>query len=182
MDKYHSEEEIMSYGRILKQERKKKGYSQEALGKVVGIDQSRISEFESGHEIPTDIAVKISNTLNSPRLKLAYTIDYGCELISIPYLDNVNEEVGTVIDVIIEESEEVVLAGKELKKLIRNKKSLDQLSPVELERVFYLEEQIADLIPCLRLHFVLMAEVFNLDIEKLEKRLFMKLKKKKLIL
>jgi transcriptional regulator with XRE-family HTH domain len=171
----------MSYGRVLKLERLKKGYTQEALGLLVGIDQSRISAFETGSEIPTDIASRISTLFNSPRLKLAYSIDYGCELISIPYLDCVNEDVATVIDVIIEESEEVVVAGKELKKLIRNKKSADELSAIEIERIFYLEEQIADLIPCLRLHFVLMAEVFDLDISKLERRLLMKFKNKKFI-
>jgi transcriptional regulator with XRE-family HTH domain len=171
----------MSYGRILKLERLKKGYTQEALGLLVGIDQSRISAFETGSEIPTDIAAKISTLFNSPRLKLAYSIDYGCELISIPYLDRVNEDVATVIDVIIEESEEVIIAGKELKKIVRNKKSADQLSTAEIERIFYLEEQIADLIPCLRLHFVLMAEVFDLDISKLERRLLTKFKEKRLI-
>ena len=171
----------MCYANMLKQVRKEREMSQKVLAIKVGIDQSRISAYESGEYIPNDIASNIARVLNSPRLRLAYSVETRSEVVNIPQLTNVNDDVVNVLDVVVEEAEEVVCAGTKLKKMIRNKKSRGDFTDIEMEEILKLEEQIADLIPCLRLHFVRMAEVFDLDIERLEKRMIMKLKRKKLL-
>lgn len=171
----------MCFGNMLKQVRTDNDMTQKVLANIVGVDQSRISAYENGEDIPNDIAINIIKALNSPRLTMALSSTRRGEVINIPSLTNVNEDVVNVLDVILEEAEEVLVAGKSLKKLIRNKKSRLDFTDIEMEKVMELEEQIADLLPCIRLHFVKMAEQFGLDIERVEKRMIMKLKRKKLL-
>lgn len=171
----------MSFANKLKETRKSKGFSQKELAFKVGVDQSRISAYEAGDDIPNDVAMNIIQVLNSPRLSLEYSSQMKSDVINMPTLNNVNEDVVNVLDVVMEEAEEVIDAGKKLKKLIRNKTSREDFTDFEFEEVLKLEEQVADLMPCLRLHFVVMAEVFDMNIERLEKRMIMKFKKKKLI-
>jgi len=171
----------MSFAHILKETRKNCDMTQKSLALEVGIDQSRISAYERGEEIPNDIALNIIRVLNSPRLSLAFSDKRKSEVINIPVPTNVNDDAVNVLDVVIEEAEELILAGRSLKKVIRNKKSKEDFTDFEIEDVLRLEEQIADLIPCLRLHFIRMAETFGLDIARLEKRMINKFKQKNLI-
>jgi len=171
----------MSFADILRETRVKKSMTQKALAIKVGITQGRISDFEAGAEIPNDIAISIISVLNSPRLSLAFSQLRKSEVINIPIPTNINDDVVNVLDVVMEEAEELIEAGRLLKKIIRNKKSQDDFTAIELDEVFKLEEQIADLIPCMRLHFITMAETFNIDISRIEKRMLLKFKQKNLI-
>lgn len=171
----------MSFGHELKRVRKEHNMTQLALARCVGVDQSRISAYEAGEEVPGDIVSNLAKVLNSPRLSVAYAADKRVDVINIPTLVNANEDVVNVLDVVMEEAEEVLEAGKKLKKLIRNKRSKEDFTEIEMEKVFMYEEQIADLIPCIRLHFVRMAEVFDLDISRVEQRMIMKLKRLNLL-
>lgn len=171
----------MCFATKLREVRKERKMTQRTLANEVGVDQTRISAYESGEEVPSDIAINIIRVLNSPRLSLALSATKRSEVINIPILNNVNEEVVNVLDVVIEEADELITAGNKLKKIIRNKKSKEDFEDHEIEEVLKLEEQVADLIPCLRLHFVTMAETFDLDIDRLEKRMVMKYKRKKYI-
>lgn len=171
----------MCFGNMLKQVRNDNNMTQKTLAHMVGVDQSRISAYESGEIVPNDIAINIIKVLNSPRLTMALSSERKSEVVNIPSLNNVNENVVNVLDVVMEEAEEVLIAGKALKKIIRNKKNKEDFTNLEMEQVMILEEQIADLLPCVRLHFVTMAEVFGLDIGRIEKRMINKLKRKKLI-
>jgi len=174
-------ENNMSFGHELRKVRKERNMTQLALASCVGVDQSRISAYESGEDVPGDIVSNLSRILNSPRLSVAYAAEKRVDVINIPTLVNVNEDVINVLDVVMEEAEEVLTAGKMLKKLIRNKKSKEDFTDMEMEKVLQYEEQIADLIPCLRLHFIRMAEVFDLDIKRVEQRMVMKLKRLNLL-
>jgi transcriptional regulator with XRE-family HTH domain len=172
---------MMSFAHILKEIRKTKNMTQRSLALEVGIDQSRISAYEAGEEIPNDIALNIIKVLNSPRLSLAFSDLRKSEVINIPTPTNINDDVVNVLDVVIEEAEELIVAGAALKRIIRNKKCEGDFTDIEMDEVLKLEEQIADLIPCLRIHFIRMAECFNLDISRLESRMFYKFKSKNLI-
>lgn len=171
----------MYFAHELKKARRKMSFTQRELGVKVGVDQSRISSYESGEYVPSDIAASISRVLKSPRLRLALSSEVGADIVNIPPLMNVNEDVVNVLDVVIEEAEEVIIAGKRLKKMIRNKSSRLDFTEIEFDEVLELEEQIADLIPCVKLHFIRMVEVFDLDLTRVEKRMKSKLKRKKLI-
>ncbi|BEP28788.1 helix-turn-helix transcriptional regulator [Helicovermis profundi] len=172
----------MSFSDILKEVRKSKGITQLDLAGRVGVNQTRISAYESGEEVPFDLAINIMHVLNSPRLMMEYAYERNSEVINIPTLNNVNDDAATVIDVLIEESEELIVAAKQLKKIVRNKKGPDDINEFEMEEILRLEEQLADLFPCLRLQFIRMAEQYNLDISRVESKLLMKLKRKKLII
>jgi transcriptional regulator with XRE-family HTH domain len=171
----------MHFAHILKESRKNKKMTQKSLALEVGIDQSRISAYEAGEDIPNDIALNIIRILNSPRLSLAFSELRKSEVINIPVPTNINDDVVNVLDVVMEEAEELIVAGAALKKIIRNKKTPSDFSNIEMDEVLKLEEQIADLIPCLRVHFIRMAECFNLDISRLEKRMIQKFKSKNLL-
>ncbi len=172
----------MCFANKLREVRKEKGFTQKSLAKEVGIDQSRVSAYEAGEDIPNDIIINIIKVLNSPRLTLEYASKMHSEVVNIPTLNNVNEDVVNVLDVVMEEAEEMIAAGRRLKKIIRNKRTRSDFEESELEEVLELEEQIADLIPCLRLHFITMSENFDFDIAKLEKRMEMKLREKNLLI
>ena len=163
---------------ILKKIRTEAGLTQRQLANEIGIDQSRISAYENGEYIPADLAVSISRVLKSPRLKHEMSIDKKIQVLSIPILNNVNEDPVVIIDSLIEEANELIESSIALKKMIRNKRSALDLVAMEVEKILELEEQIADIIPCVQLHFVRMAECFALDLDRVEKRMLMKLKKK----
>lgn len=171
----------MNFAHMLKKVRVENNVTQKYLALEVGVDQSRISAYENGEEIPNDVALNIIKVLNSPRLSLAYSGLRKSEVVNVPMPNNVNDDVVNVLDVVMEEAEEVLEAGKLLKKIIRNKKCREDFTDLEMERVLELEEQIADLIPCIKMHFVRMAEAFDLDIRRLEKRMYSKMKRKNLI-
>lgn len=171
----------MSFANVLREQRELAAVTQKQIAHAVGVDQSRISAYENGAEVPTDIAINIIKYLNSPRLSLALSADRRSEVINVPLPNRVNEDVVNVLDVVMEEAEEVLTAGRELKKMIRNKSSRSDLTDIEYNRMLQLEEQIADLVPCLRMHFVRMAEVFDLDIKRVESRLVLKFKQKKIM-
>lgn len=172
----------MSLPNILRAIRTESGFTQRQLANEVGVDQSRISAYENGEDIPADIAVNISRVLKSPRLKQAISISKKSQVVSVPILNNVNEDPVVILDSLIEEAEEMIEASKKLKKLIRNKKNHIDFTDMELDLVLELEEQIADIIPCTQLHFIRMAECYKIDLDRVESRMLMKLKKKKYLI
>lgn len=167
---------------ILKETRVNAGLTQRQLASKVNVAQCRISAYENGESIPNDIAIEISRALKSPRLRQAISYELRNQIISIPILNNVNDDPIVVLDSLVEEAGELIESSMKLKKLIRNKTSFENLTEVELEKIMSFEEQIADIIPAVQLHFVRMAEIFDLDISRIEKRMLMKLKKKKYII
>lgn len=171
----------MDFANMLKKIRLERSITQKLLALEVGVDQSRISAYENGEEIPNDVALNIINVLNSPRLSLAFSDLRKSDVVNIPMPSNINDDVVNVLDVVMEEAAEILEAGNSLKKVIRNKKCREDFTDQEMDDVLELEEQIADLIPCIKMHFVRMAEIFDLDISRLEKRMYAKMKRKKLI-
>jgi len=100
----------------------------------------------------------------------------------MPFLNNVDDNEVVVLDAVIEEAQELIVNAMALKKIIRNKKSRDDFTLSEWECLVKCEEQIADLFPALKLHFVVMAEKFELDLERISLILKAKFKRKKYIL
>lgn len=143
-------------------------YSQQELAVIVGTTQSNMSKYELGeYPIPDDIAQRMIKELKSLRLKVAYKMEKQASIISMPLLNNVDENPTVLLDVLVEEAKEMIASALVLKKLIRNKKSRDQFTDSEWQQVLKCEEQIADLSPALDLHFVVMHEIFDLDSNQL---------------
>lgn len=173
----------MAFYELLKAARESSPFTQCELAMRVGVSQSNFSKYENGlRPIPDDIAIATIEALKNPRLKVEYSLDKKAELLNIPLLNNVDENVVTVIDALIEESEELLVNARALKKLVRNKKSSEDFTLSEWDVVMKCEEQIADVIPALKLHFITMAEKFNLDPNRLALILKAKFKRKKYLL
>lgn len=173
----------MSFQEVLKATRDVSPYSQKEIGLMVGVGQSAWSKYENGTKpIPDDVAIKAMEILKNPRLKIAYESEKQSDLISMPFLNNVDENAVVILDAVIEEAEELIINARALKKIIRNKKCREDFTLSEWECLVKCEEQIADLIPALKLHFVVMAERFGLDLNRISLILKAKFKRKKYIL
>ena len=173
----------MAFYELLKEARELSSFTQGSIASLVGVSQSNWSKYENGQRpIPDDVAIMAIDVLKNPRLKVEYSLDKRAGLLNIPLLNNVDENAVTVLDALIEESEELLINARALKRVIRNKKTNEDFSQSEWAIVMKCEEQIADVIPALKLHFITMAENFNLDPNRLALILKAKFKRKKYIL
>lgn len=155
-------------------------YSQSDVAVRVGTTQSNISKYELGlSPIPDDIAKRLIDLYGSARLKVAYETEKQSSIINIPLLNNVDEHPLVVLDTLIQEARELIENALVLKNTIRNKKSRDDFTDSEWNVVVKCEEQIADLSPALKLHFVVMEEWFNIDLRQISLILQAKCKTKK---
>lgn len=169
----------MHFNEHLKFARDKKGLSQEFIASQLGVSQSNYSKYERGDtEIPTDLVEKVINIVKEPRLKIEYVTERRLGLFNLPLLDNIDENYTTVLDCLIEEMEEAIQCANLIKKISRNKKSILELSKSDQMDFFKHQLQIADLIMALNFNFLKAAEIFDLDLNKVQLELLMKYKQK----
>ncbi len=167
---------------LLKKTREEHGFSQTDMALNVGVTQSTWSKYENGKvHIPHDIANSAIKTLRSKRIKAVYAYEMKNEFFNVPLLNNVDDNPIVVIDSLIEESTELIESCHHLKKIIKNRISREELTPKQLKQFENCQEQIADIYPALKLHFLNMYEHFNLDMDLLEKKVYQKLSEKKYI-
>ncbi len=141
------------------------------------MSQSNYSKCERGtQEFPSDLVEKVIGIVKEPRLKVEYTTERKLGLFNMPLLDNVDENYTTVLDCLIEEMEEAIESAKAIKKITRNKRECQYLSVSEQDDFFYHQLQIADLHMALSFNFLKAAEVFDLDLVRVQKELVMKYK------
>lgn len=172
----------MSVALLVKKAREERGYSQGFLSSSVGIAQSTWSKYESCKvPMPNDIAHRAIQILQSHRTKAEYNFNQRIEFFNVPVLNNVDENSVVILDSLIEELEEAIESCKELKRLLRNKRNREHITENEWDKVLICEEQIADLKPAIKLHQIKMIEDFDMDLEKLEKIIQIKLKTKNYI-
>ncbi|MDF2545798.1 MAG: hypothetical protein K0R93_696 [Anaerosolibacter sp.] len=169
----------MCFVELIRTTRIQNGLSQVEIASQVGVTQAAWSKYESKERrIPDDIAQKVAEIFHSPRLINEYLYEKRAEFFNVPILDNVDDNVIVVLDTVIEEAAELIKHSQQLKRLLKNKKSGDQIPKHDWEEIMKAEEQIADLIPAIKLNFVVMVEKFGMDIKSLEDRLNRKLKMK----
>ncbi|KNF08529.1 putative transcription factor [Gottschalkia purinilytica] len=172
----------MCFATLVKEVREDLGLSQEDIALNIGVSQPMYSKYENCKApIPDDIALEIAKKLKSPRLMAEYFFQNKSEFFNVPVLNNVDDNAIVVLDSLIEESTELIKYSQELKKILKNKKDRTELTVLDWETVMKCEEQIADIFPALKLHFIKMAEEFELDLSKLEKKIYQKLKYKKYV-
>ncbi|MBB6218217.1 transcriptional regulator with XRE-family HTH domain [Anaerosolibacter carboniphilus] len=169
----------MCVAELVKETRLMVGIQQIAIAGQVGVTQATWSKYENKElPMPDDVVERAAAVLNSPRIIAEHLYEKGSEFFNVPVLNNVDDNVLVVLDSLIEESAELIKHTQTLKKLLKNKKSRDQFSSQQWEEVMSAEEQIADVLPAIKLHFITMAEQFELDIKSLEKRMNRKLRSK----
>ena len=172
----------MAFINLVKETRRTMNLTQRDLALSIGVSQGMWSRYESGELIiPNDIANKLSKVLKNPRIKAEYVYQEKGALFNVPLLNNVDDNSIVVLDSLIEEAEELIEHSKELKKILKNKRSRDDLLDSDWNRIMICEEQIADIFPALKLHFIKMVEEFDMDLEQLEKIIQVKLKTRKYI-
>jgi transcriptional regulator with XRE-family HTH domain len=159
-------------------QRKNNGMSQTELAKRIGITQSTISDYESGRDVPSDNAFRITRVLESDRLLAEYCFEYKTGFFNAPVLNNVDDNSIVGMGILIEEASELISNIEKLRKLVVNKRSRRQLTKAEWQQVMEHEEQIVDIFPAIQMHLIEMSEVFGLDLRELEHRLELKMKMK----
>ncbi len=168
------------FNEMLKSFRNNGGYSQTQIADYVGVTQSTYSKYESGElPIPDDVVRSSIDFFKSPRLAAQAQSEKGLGVINIPILNNINDNTVAVLDSLIEEATEMIVFASELKKLVRNKKSIVDLTNIEIETIHKCEEQIADLYPALTLHFITMNEQLGVNLKMVENQMINKLRMKK---
>jgi len=150
-------------GGIIREERKKRGLSQEQLGRIMGIDRSTISNIENGKQVVHhDTLEQFGEALKSPRLRLEVL---GGAL-PCYYLHNVDLHPVTVQQKAIEEMREAI---QELEKLnLINKIGPEDLTEAEQESL--LNETmmtLQDVNICMDLIMVALADRYNVDLKEL---------------
>lgn len=168
----------MSFLNELILQRKNNGMSQTELAKRIGITQSTISDYESGRDVPSDNAFRITRVLESDRLLAEYCFEYKTGFFNAPVLNNVDDNSIVGMGILIEEASELISNIEKLRKLVVNKRSRRQLTKAEWQQVMEHEEQIVDIFPAIQMHLIEMSEVFGLDLRELEHRLELKMKMK----
>jgi transcriptional regulator with XRE-family HTH domain len=172
----------MSFQEELKASRGRAGYTQNILAAKVGVSQSNWSKYESGEApIPADIALRAIDILKDSRLKTVFQHENKLGVLNMPILTGVDENPYTVLNVVIEEAEELLSNAESLKKMIRNKKDGSGFTESEWQRIFVYEEQICDVVLAINTHLIRMQEVYGLDLNRLEKRMLLKLENKKYV-
>lgn len=172
----------MPFINLVKETRQAMNLTQNDVALKIGVSQGAWSRYESRElPVPSDVANKLTTVLKSPRIKAEYAYQEKGALFNVPLLNNVDDNPVVVVDSLMKEARELIDHCEELKKLLRNKRCRENLTDIEWGRVLCCEEQIADMFPALKLHFIKMVEVFDLDLERLEKVIQLKLKTKKYI-
>lgn len=170
----------MKFYERMKQLRISKGLSQSEIACLIGISQSNYSKYERGEVIiPHDISENVMTVLKEPRLKYEYQVNNKLGILNLPLLDNIDENYITVIDCLIEELHEAADSAEVIKKLLRNKKSKDEIGELDFELMCSHQLQIADVYMALNINFIKVAEQFGLDLVLMEKELVMKYRQKK---
>ena len=168
----------MSFLNELLLQRKNNGMSQTELARRIGVTQSTISDYESGRDVPSDNAFRITRVLESDRLLAEYCFEYKTGFFNAPVLNNVDDNNIVGMGILIEEASELISNIVKLRKLVVNKRSRRQLTKAEWQQVMEHEEQIIDIFPAIQMHLIEMSEVFGLDLRELEHRLELKMKMK----
>jgi len=168
----------LSFSTELAFQRKKAGLSQTELAEAIGVTQSTISEYESGKDVSSDNAYRITQVLKSNRLLAEYCFEYRTGFFNVPVLNLVDDHRVVGMSVLIEEAAELISNIERLRKLVVNKRDRRQFTRDEWQQLMRYEEQIIDIMPAIQMHLIEMSEAFEMDLSDLEHRLEMKMIKK----
>lgn len=131
-------------GEVLRNERSRKGLSQERLAKVCLVDRTSISNYERGMtDIPSDVLCRAIRALRSEALRAQACFECPINLMTMPYLDKVDMHPMTVSQVVAEELDEAAVALRGLR--LANKRRPEDLTETDRQAMEYAAEQLVDL-------------------------------------
>ncbi|WP_205739201.1 helix-turn-helix transcriptional regulator [Halocella sp. SP3-1] len=165
---------MTNVGVLIRQERERRGLSQEQLARTLHIDRSTISRIETGTQIAThDLLEEIISALRSPRLRLEIL---GGAIPCI-HLNNVDYHPLAVQQTAIKEMKEAI---EELESLnLINKIGPEDLSPEEQENLLHKTMiELQDVNICMDLILMALAERYDIDLNELYKLSEQKMKEK----
>ncbi len=152
-------------GALIRQERERRGLSQEQLATMVHIDRSAISRIETGSQLVThDILERLIEALKSPKLRL----EILGGVIPCIYLNNVDYHPLAVQQTAIKEMREAI---DELEKLnLINKIGPEDLTEEEQENLLHKTMmELQDVNICMDLILMALSERYNIDLKELDK-------------
>lgn len=172
----------MSFLTDLRRVRLEQVMTQQMLEVKVGVSQANWSKYENGDiDMPEDVAMKTLMILGDARLKAIYQHEKRIGVFNTPLLTEIDENPYTVLNVVVEESLEMIRSAETLKRLIRNKKRASDFTDAQWAEIMVCEEQICDVMIAVETHLIRMSEVYGLDLKRLELRMLAKFRDKKYI-
>lgn len=172
---------------IIREEVSKHDLTYKAVAKTVNIASSTLSQYLSGdRKMTKEMEGSIVEAINSPRLSEERCFHCRGNLFPTRYLDRIDDHPIVALDKVIEEAEEFIVAAKEARKVLINKRRgtvFEGEKDVVLKR---LEDDSADLITGAKTVLIKLQEWFQRPVivtmhrhlEKLEKHEYCTKRKK----
>lgn len=155
---------MKSTGDLIREERKRRGMTQEQLANMINKSRTTITKYENGQVIPHDELLDIIEALRSPRLRLEVL---GGALTSY-YLDRVDLNPLATQQKAIEEMQEAIDALKRLNLI--NKIGPEDLTEEEREQLVNdTMMELQDVRICSNMIMISLSERYDIDLMEVEK-------------
>lgn len=135
-------------GEIMRSERTRREWSQDALARMCRVDRTSISNYERGMtDIPPNVLCRALRALRSEALRAQACFECPINLMTMPYLDRVDMHPMTVASVVAEELDEAAVALRGLR--LANKRGFEDLTDIDRRAMEHAAEQLVDLFAAL---------------------------------
>lgn len=151
-------------GEIMRSERTRREWSQDALARMCRVDRTSISNYERGQtEIPADVLCRAIRALKSEALRSQACFECPINLMTMPYLDRVDMHPMTVSQVVAEELDEAAVALRGLK--LANKRRPEDLTDIDQRAMEHAAEQLVDLFAALHTLLGCWQDWYDFDVD-----------------
>lgn len=151
-------------GALMRDERNRRGWSQDNLARECRVDRTSISNYERGQtEIPSDVLCTAIRALRSEALRAQACFECPINLLTMPYLDKVDMHPMTVVSVVAEELNEAAVALRGLR--LANKRKPEDLTTDDRQAMEHAAEQLVDLFAALHTLLGCWQDWYDFDVD-----------------
>ncbi|NLP27157.1 MAG: helix-turn-helix transcriptional regulator [Clostridiales bacterium] len=151
-------------GEIMRSERTRREWSQDALARMCRVDRTSISNYERGQtEIPPNVLCRAIRAMKSEALRAQACFECPINLMTMPYLDRVDMHPMTVSQVVAEELDEAAVALRGLR--LANKRGFEDLTDIDRRAMEHAAEQLVDLFAALHTILGCWQDWYEFDID-----------------